>query len=67
MNASAAVRAVMSTDDTLADPRGVARSEQLTDDDDDDVLVDTRGRQVKPLPTKMTAAEALEDSLGPRR
>ena len=34
MNASAAVRAVMSADDTLADPRGVVRSERLTDDDE---------------------------------
>lgn len=32
----------------------------------DVVLFDTRGRQVNPLPTTMTVAEALEDTLGPR-
>lgn len=63
--------AVTNADGTVDVPR-VARSgeQQATADrpvdDGDVVLLDTRGRQVNPLPTRMTAAEALEDSLGPR-
>jgi hypothetical protein len=53
-------------------PRGVAQGgeQQPTvsrSTDNDIVLFDTRGRQINPLPTRMTVAEALEDSLGPRR
>jgi len=36
-------------------------------DDVDAVLCDTMGQQINALPTTMTAAEALEDSLGPHR
>jgi len=32
----------------------------------DVVLLDISGRQINRLPTTMTVAEALEDSLGPR-
>ena len=48
--------------------RGVARgSHRPADDDGDLVLFDTGGRQINPLPTRMTVAEALEDGLGPGR
>jgi hypothetical protein len=66
MNASAAARTMMNVDEALADQRDGARREQPTDDGDA-VLFDTRGQQLNPLPTTMTTAEALEDSLGPRR
>lgn len=67
MDASATARLVTNADDVLADPSSVARSDRLTDDASDVVLFDTRDRQINPLRTTMTVAEALEDSLGPRR
>ena len=60
MNEGGTARAVIGADE-------VVQSDQPTADDSDIVLVDTRGRQITPLPTRMTVAEALEDSLGPRR
>ena len=69
MDDGAAMRDATNADGFLGAPRGVARSDerQATADDGDVVLFDIRGRQVNPLPTTMTVAEALDDSLGPRR
>lgn len=73
MNDGAVTRDVTNADGTMEAPRGRARSgaQRATADrpadDGDGVLFDTTGRQVNPLPTKMTLAEALDDSLGPRR
>jgi hypothetical protein len=65
-------RVARRADGTLGTSRSVAQSGERQPTagrpaDDDVVLFDARDRQVNPLPTTMTAAEALEDSLGPRR
>jgi hypothetical protein len=72
MNDGAVTCDVANVDGVVDTPRGVVRSgdQQATADrpadDDVVVLLDTRGQQVNPLPTRMTVAEALDDSLGPR-
>ncbi len=72
MNEGSMTHDVTNADGALEAPRCVARSsgrQPAADrpvDDGDVVLFDTRGRQVNPLPTRMTVAEALEDSFGPR-
>lgn len=43
------------------------RNRDQATDEESYVVVDARGQQVNGLPTTMTVAEALEDSLGPRR
>jgi len=68
MNEGAVASDVQKADGALTVPRGVARGgHRPADDDGDVVLFDTRGRQITPLPTTMTVAEPLEDSLRPRR
>ena len=72
MNEGAMPRDERSIDGALDAQRSVARSgerQPAADRSADDgiVLLDTRGQQINPLLTTMTAAEALEDSLGPRR
>jgi len=71
MNDGAVKRDVWNVDGALDVRSGGGRSgeQQPTTDwpaDDNIVLFNTRGQQINPLPTMMTAAEALEDSLGPR-
>jgi len=72
MNEGTVTHDVTNADEPLITPRRVARSgrqpmAERTVDDGDAVLCDTGGQQISPLPTTMTVAEALEDSLGPRR
>jgi len=72
MNDGAVTRDVIDADGAVDAPRGIARrgEQRATADRRNEVIfvgVDARGRQINPLPTTMTAAEALEDSLGPRR
>jgi hypothetical protein len=67
MNEGSLTPDVRNADGAPAAPRGVARGGHRTaDDDGDGVLFDTRGQQINPLPTAMTVAEALEDTLGSR-
>lgn len=68
MNKGAMTPDARNADGALAEPRGVVRGGyRPANDDGDAVLFDTRGRQVNPLPTRMTVVEAREEALGPRR
>lgn len=68
MNDGAVTCDVANVYETVDAPRGKqqATTTDRTRDDGDIVLVDTRGQQINPLPTRMTVAETLEDALGPR-
>jgi len=71
-NEGAVAREARNANGALGTPRGGAWGGERQPTagrpaDDDVVLVDARDQQVNPLLTTMTVAEALEDSLGPRR
>ena len=73
INCGVVKRDVTNADSTVDVPRGVApcgeqqTTADLPADDSDVVLFDARNQQIRPLLTRMTVAEALDDSLGPRR
>ena len=73
MNEGSMTHDVTNTNGALVAPRCVAWSsgrQPAADRPVDEVtfvVVDTRGRQINPLSTTMTVAEALDDALGPRR
>ena len=58
MHEGAVTRDVTNADETPSEPTVGRLADEVTF-----VVVDTRGRQINPLPTSMTVAEALDDSL----
>ena len=58
MSEGALTRDVTKADETPSEPQVGRSADKVTF-----VVVDTRGRQINPLPTSMTVAEALDDSL----